>query len=326
MRRREFMMLVGSAAAWPLMARAQQRMPVIGFLGSSSPDSYAQPVRAFRQGLSETGYIEGRNVAIEFRWADGQNDRLPALAADLVRRQVSVIAAPGSTPAALAAKAATATIPIVFQVGIDPIAAGLVTSLARPGGNITGVTNINTELVSKRLELLRELVPKATIVALLVNPTSPEITQAVSTDLQSTVRTLGLQLHILQASTERDFDEVFTTLTQLRVGALVIAPDAFFISRSEKLGALTASHAVPAITQFREFVVAGGLMSYGGSFTEPTRQVGIYIGRILKGEKPADLPVEQPTKFQVVLNMKVAQAFGLTISPTLLAQIDEVIE
>jgi len=308
------------------MARAQQRMPVIGFLGSSSPDSYAQPVRAFRQGLSETGYIEGRNVAIEFRWADGQNDRLPALAADLVRRQVSVIAAPGSTPAALAAKAATATIPIVFQVGIDPIAAGLVTSLARPGGNITGVTNINTELVSKRLELLRELVPKATIVALLVNPTSPEITQAVSTDLQSTVRNLGLQLHILQASTERDFDEVFTTLTQLRVGALVIAPDAFFISRSEKLGALTASHAVPAITQFREFVVAGGLMSYGGSFTEPTRQVGIYTGRILKGEKPADLPVHQPMKVELVINLKTAKALGVTVPQSVLNRADEVIE
>jgi len=248
------------------------------------------------------------------------------LAADLVRRQVSVIAAPGSTPAALAAKAATATIPIVFQVGIDPIAAGLVTSLARPGGNITGVTNINTELVSKRLELLRELVPKATIVALLVNPTSPEITQAVSTDLQSTVRNLGLQLHILQASTERDFDEVFTTLTQLRVGALVIAPDAFFISRSEKLGALTASHAVPAITQFREFVVAGGLMSYGGSFTEPTRQVGIYTGRILKGEKPADLPVHQPMKVELVINLKTAKALGVTVPQSVLNRADEVIE
>ncbi|MGA8966109.1 MAG: ABC transporter substrate-binding protein, partial [Pseudolabrys sp.] len=229
MRRREFISLLGGvAAAWPLMARAQQTMPVIGFLGSSSPDLYAPAVRAFRQGLSEIGYVEGRNVAIEFRWANGQNDLLPALAADLVRRQVSVIAAPGSTPAALAAKAATVTIPIVFQVGIDPIAAGLVTSLARPGGNITGVTNINTELVSKRLELLRELVPKATIVALLVNPTSPEITEVVSRDLQSTARTLGLQLQILNASSDRDFDTVFATLAQLRVGALVIAPDAFF--------------------------------------------------------------------------------------------------
>lgn len=267
MRRREFISLLGGvAAAWPLMVRAQQTMPVIGFLGSSSPDLYAPAVRAFRQGLSEIGYVEGRNVAIEFRWANGQNDLLPALAADLVRRQVSVIAAPGSTPAALAAKAATVTIPIVFQVGIDPIAAGLVTSLARPGGNITGVTNINTELVSKRLELLRELVPKATIVALLVNPTSPEITEVVSRDLQSTARTLGLQLHVLNASSDRDFDTVFATLAQLRVGALVIAPDAFFISRGEQLGVLTARHAVPAITQFREFAAAGGLMSYGGSY------------------------------------------------------------
>jgi len=327
MRRREFMSLLGSmAAAWPFMARAQQTMPVIGFLGSSSPDLYADPVRAFRQGLSETGYVEGRNVAIEFRWANGQNDRLPALAADLVRRQVSVIAAPGSTPAALAAKAATATIPIVFQVGIDPIAAGLVTSLARPDGNVTGVTNINTELVSKRLELLRELVPKTTIVALLVNPTSPEITEAVSNELQSTARTLGLQLYILHASTERDFDTVFATLAQLRVGALVIAPDAFFISRNEQLGALTARHAVPAITQFREFAAAGGLMSYGGSFSEPTRQVGIYTGRILKGEKPANLPVQQPMKVELVVNLKTAKALGVTVPQSILNRADEVIE
>ena len=327
MRRREFMSLLGSmAAAWPFMARAQQTMPVIGFLGSSSPDLYADPVRAFRQGLSETGYVEGRNVVIEFRWANGQNDRLPALAADLVRRQVSVIAAPGSTPAALAAKAATATIPIVFQVGIDPIAAGLVTSLARPDGNVTGVTNINTELVSKRLELLRELVPKTTIVALLVNPTSPEITEAVSNELQSTARTLGLQLYILHASTERDFDTVFATLAQLRVGALVIAPDAFFISRNEQLGALTARHAVPAITQFREFAAAGGLMSYGGSFSEPTRQVGIYTGRILKGEKPANLPVQQPMKVELVVNLKTAKALGVTVPQSILNRADEVIE
>jgi putative tryptophan/tyrosine transport system substrate-binding protein len=327
MRRREFISLLGSVAAvWPLMARAQQNMPVIGFLGSSSPDLYAQPVRAFRQGLSETGYVEGRNVMIEFRWANGQNDRLPALAADLVRRQVSVIAAPGSTPAALAAKAATATIPIVFQVGIDPVAAGLVTSLARPGGNVTGVTNINTELASKRLELLRELVPKATTVALLVNPTSPEITEAVSRDLQPTAHTLGLQLHVLRASTDRDLDTVFATLAQLRVGALVIAPDAFFISRSEQLGALTARYAVPAITQFREFAAAGGLMSYGGSFSEPTRQVGIYTGRILKGEKPANLPVQQPMKVELVINLKAAKALGLDVSTQFQQRANEIIE
>lgn len=327
MRRREFISLLGGvAAAWPLMARAQQTTPVIGFLGSSSPDLYAPAVRAFRQGLSEIGYVEGRNVAIEFRWANGQNDLLPALAADLVRRQVSVIAAPGSTPAALAAKAATVTIPIVFQVGIDPIAAGLVTSLARPSGNITGVTNINTELVSKRLELLRELVPKTTIVALLVNPTSPEITEAVSRDLQSTARTLGLQLHVLNASSDLDLDTVFATLAQLRVGALVIAPDAFFISRSEQLGALTARHAVPAITQFREFAAAGGLMSYGGSFTESARQVGIYTGRILKGEKPADLPVQQPMKVELVINLKTAKALGVTVPQSVQNRADEVIE
>jgi len=327
MRRREFISLLGGGVtAWPLLVRAQQAMPVIGFLGSSSLDLYADPVRAFRQGLGETGYVEGRNVAIEFRWANGQNERLPALAADLVRRQVTVIVAPGSTPAALAAKAATTTIPIVFQVGIDPIAAGLVTSLARPGGNVTGVTNINTELVSKRLELLRELVPKATVVALLVNPTSPEITEAVSKELQSTTRTLGLQLHILNASNDRDFDTVFTTLAQLRVGALVIAPDAFFISRNEQLGILTSRHGVPAITQFREFAAAGGLMSYGGSFSEPTRQVGIYTGRILKGEKPANLPVQQPMKVELVINLKTARALGVTVPQSVLNRADEVIE
>ena len=327
MRRREFMSLLGGvAAAWPLMARAQQTMPVIGFLGISSPDLYAAPLRSFRQGLSETGYVEGRNVAIEFRWADGQNDRLPGLAADLVRRRVNVIVAPGSTPAALAAKTATAAIPIVFQVGIDPVAAGLVTSLARPGGNVTGITNINTELVSKRLELLRELVPKATTIALLVNPTSPEIAGSVSKELQSTAQTLGLQLHVLQASSDGDFDAVFATLTQLQVGALVIAPDAFFISRNAQLGALTARHAVPAITQFREFAVAGGLMSYGGSFSEPARLVGIYAGRILKGEKPDNLPVQQTVKVELVINLKTAKALGINVPQSVQNRADEIIE
>jgi putative tryptophan/tyrosine transport system substrate-binding protein len=327
MRRREFIGLIGGLAAFPLTARAQQgSMPVVGFLGTSSPELFAQPLRAFREGLRETGYVEGRNVGIEFRWANGQNDRLPELAADLVRRQVSVIAAPGSTPAALAAKAATATIPIVFQVGVDPVVAGLVTSLARPEGNVTGVTNINTELVSKRLELLREVVPKAAVVALLVNPTSPEITESVSKDLQLTAWSLGLQLRILEASTDRDFDTVFATLKQLQVGALVIAPDAFFISRTEQLGALTARHAVPAVTQFREFAVAGGLMSYGGSFTEPTRQVGIYTGRILKGEKPQNLPVQQTTKVELVINLRTAKALGVTVPQSVQNRADEVIE
>ena len=326
MKRREFIALLGTATAWPLMARAQQPMPVIGFLGISSPDLFAGPLRAFRQGLGETGYVEGRNVAIEFRWADGQNDRLPALAAELVRRRVNVIVAPGSTPAALAAKAATATIPIVFQVGIDPVEAGLVTSLARPSGNVTGITNINTELVSKRLELLRELVPKATTIALLVNPTSPEIANSVSKEMQSTASTLGLQLHVLQARSDDDFDAVFAKLAQLGVGALVIAPDGFFISRNEQLGALTLRHAIPAITQFREFAVAGGLMSYGGSFSEPARQVGIYTGKILKGEKPDHLPVQQTVKIELVINLKTAKALGITVPQSVQNRADEVIE
>jgi putative ABC transport system substrate-binding protein len=328
MKRREFITLVGGAAAtWPLGARAQQpAMAVIGFLGSASPDLYAKALQAFRQGLSDIGYVEGRNVAIEYRWAGGQNDRLPALAADLVRRQVSVIAVLVGTPATLAAKAATSTIPVVFQVGTDPVAAGLVASLVRPGGNVTGVTNLNTELGPKRLELLRELIPTANTIALLVNPTSPFVTENISRELQSAARTLGLQLHILNASTERDFDKVFETLLQLRADALVIAPDAMFISRSEQLGALTLRHAVPAITQFREFTVAGGLMSYGGSFTEAARQVGVYTGRILKGEKPADLPVQQIAKVEMIINMKTAKALGLNVPNTLIGRADELIE
>jgi ABC-type uncharacterized transport system substrate-binding protein len=328
MKRREFITLVGGAAAtWPLPVDAQQpAMAVIGFLGSASPDLYAKALQAFRQGLSDIGYVEARNVAIEFRWAGGQNDRLPALAADLVRRQVSVIAVLVGTPATLAAKAATGTIPVVFQVGTDPVAAGLVASLARPGGNITGVTNLNTELGPKRLELLRELIPTAKTIALLVNPTSPFITENISRELQSAARTLGLQLHILNASTERDFDTVFATFLQLRADALVIAPDAMFISRSEQLGALTLRHAVPAITQFREFTVAGGLMSYGGSFTEAARQVGVYTARILKGEKPGDLPVQQIAKVEMIINMKTAKALGLNVPNTLIGRADELIE
>jgi putative ABC transport system substrate-binding protein len=327
MDRREVVALVGGAVAWPLVAQAQQpAIPVIGFLSSASPDPYAYVVSAFRQGLSETDHVEGRNVAIEFRWADGQNDRLPALAADLVHRQVSVIAAPGSTPAALAAKAATATIPIVFEVGIDPVAVGLVASLARPGGNMTGVTNINIELAPKRLELLHELVPTANVIALLVNPTSPDITKTVSRDLRAAARSLGLQLHILNASTDGDFETVFTTLIQLRAGALMIAPDLFFITRNELLATLAIRHAVPAITQYREFATAGGLLSYGGSITEAARHVGVYTGRVLKGEKPADLPVQRSTKVELIINLKTAKALGLSVPATLLRRADEVIE
>jgi putative ABC transport system substrate-binding protein len=327
MRRREFITLICGTAAWPIAGRAQQpAMPVIGYLGSASSELSANAVRAFREGLSEVGYAEGRNVTIDYRWADGQNNRLPALAADLVRHQVSVIAVLVGTPATLAAKAATATIPILFAVGTDPVAAGLVASLARPGGNVTGVTSLNTELGPKRLELLRELIPTATVVAVLVNPTSPSIAEPFLRDLQSAARTLGLQLHILNAGTERDFDAVFASFVQLRAAALVIAPDAMFISRSEQLAALTLRHAVPAIAQFREFAAAGGLMSYGGSFTEAARQVGVYAGRILKGEKPADLPVQQITKVELIINLKTAKALGLTVPPSLLARADVLIE
>ena len=327
-RRREFITLLGAAgAAWPLAARAQQpSMPTIGILGSTSSQVQANFLSAFQQGLGEAGYVEGRNAGVEYRWADDQNEKLPALAADLVRRRVNVIVAAASTPAAIAAKAATATIPIVFLLGSDPVGAGLVNNLARPGGNVTGVTSMNMELGSKRLELVRELLPATNVIALLVNPTNPAMTQPMSKDLQSAAHALGLQLHILNATTETDFDSVFATMSKLRAGALIIAPDALFISTSEQLAALTVRHAIPAIAQFRAFAVAGGLMSYGGSFTEGARQVGIYTGRILKGEKPANLPVQQMAKLELVINLKTAKALGLTIPLSLLGRADEVIE
>jgi putative ABC transport system substrate-binding protein len=302
LRRRQFITLLGGAAAWPLAARAQQpAMPVIGFLSSSSPVTQARFVAAFQQGLAETGYIAGKNVAIEYRWAEGRYDRLPALAGDLVRRQVAVIFSSGG-PSAPAAKAATTTIPIVFQVGVDPVEVGLVPRLNRPGGNLTGATTLGIELGPKRLELLHQLVPTVAIVGALVNPTRSNAETEVK-DLQVAASKLGLDLHILQASTERDFDTVFATLAQLRMGGLVIGGDPLFNSQAEQLAVLTVRHAVPAIYQDREFAAAGGLMSYGTSGTDSYRQMGLYTGRILKGEKPADLPVQQSTKVELVINL-----------------------
>jgi putative ABC transport system substrate-binding protein len=324
-RRRELITLLGgAAAAWPLAARAQLALPVIGWLGAESREAEEVRVIAFRQGLKDSGYVEGQNVTIEGGWAEGHNDRLPALAADLVRRKVSVIAVTG-LPAILAGKAATATIPIVFGFAGDPVELGIVASLNRPGGNLTGVTSLAAELGPKRLELLHEMVPAATVIALLMNPTLPNA-DVLSRDLQAAAGTLGVQLHVLYATTERDFDTVFTTLVQLRVGALVIAPATLFTSRSERLAALTLQYALPTIFQYREFAATGGLMSYGNNLTDAYRLVGVYTGRVLKGEKPADLPVQQATKAELIINLKTAKTLGLTVPQSLLARADEVIE
>jgi len=323
--RRDFITLLGGAAAWPLPLSAQQAaMPVIGFLGSRAAGDDPHLLASFRQGLKEAGYIEGQNVAIEYRFAENQYERLPALAADLVRRQVAVIAANG--PAAQAAKAATATIPIVFTAGFDPVEVGLVESLNRPGGNVTGVSILDVELGPKRLDLLHELVPAATNVAVLINPTDRARADIISGKLQAAALTLGLQLHVLHASTDRDFDTVFAELARLRAGGLVIGGDPFFNSRSEQLGALTIRHAVPAVFQFRAFAAAGGLMSYGASLADAYHQAGVYAGRILNGEKPADLPVQQAAKVELIINLKTATALGLTIPLPLIGRADEVIE
>jgi ABC-type uncharacterized transport system substrate-binding protein len=327
MKRREFITLFGGAAAWPVAARAQQvAMPVIGYIGTGSRKSDAFRLPSFHRGLHETGYVEGQNVTIEYRWAEGRNDRLPALAADLVRRQVAVIAVPASTPGALAAKAATTTIPIVFYIGLDPVELGLVASLHRPGGNITGVTGWNVTVGPKRLELLHEVVPTATSIALLVNPTSPDLADADLKEQQAAAHTLGLGLHVLHASTERDFDTVFARSVQLRVGGLVIGTDSFFNTRKEQLAALSMHHRVPRIHQYREFAAAGGLMSYGTDTSDLSHQVGVYTGRILKGEKPADMPVQQAIKVELIINLKTAKTFGITFPLPLLGRADEVIE
>lgn len=326
--RRDVLILLGGAAvAWPLAARAQSgSKPVIGLLASAAPDQWTARLRAFRQGLAEIGYVEGKNVGIEYRWAHGQYDRLPALAADLVRQQVAVIVVLGNTLSTLAAKAATATIPIVFRVAVNPVAMGLAASLNRPGGNLTGVTTLGLEVGPKQLDLMHECVPGAKVVALLVNPTNAVLADTQSRDLPAAAHALGLQPHVLKASSDHDFDAVFATLVQLRAGMLMIGVDAFFNSRNDRLAALALRHRMPTISPYREFAEAGGLMSYGGSIVAASRQAGAYTGRILKGEKPANLPVQMATKVELIVNLKTAKALGIAIPEAIMFRADETIE
>ena len=325
MKRRTFIAGLGSVATWPVVARAQQpAIPVIGLLNASSSEAYARELAAFRQGLNEGGYVEGRNVAIEYRSADGQYERLPVFAADFVRRQVRVIASIGGIASALAAKDATSTIPIVFEVGADPVETGLIPSLSRPGGNVTGVTNLNVELGPKKLELLHELIPTATIIGLLLNPANPN-SEIASKDMRAAAGSLGVELDVRRASTEREIDGIFASLIQSRVGGLVIGPDPFFTGRIEQLVALTVRHAIPAIYN-REFATAGGLIGYGGSLTDAYRMAGVYTGRVLAGAKPADLPVQQSSKVELVINLKMAKTLGITFPIAILVRADEVIE
>jgi ABC-type uncharacterized transport system substrate-binding protein len=326
-KRREFLTLIsGAASAWPLAARGQQRaVPMVGWLNSGAPGGREHLLTAFRQGMSETGFVDGQNVAIEYRWAAGQYDRLPALAADLMRHGVAVIAATGGTVSSLAAKHATTTVPVVGVFDGDPVTAGFVVSLNRPGGKVTGISLVASVIEAKQLELLHELAPMATVIALLANPTNPN-TETVSRGLVAAARYLGLQLHVLHATAEREFDTAFQSLVEVRAGALMIATDPLFLDRRDQLVALTASHGIPAIYGRREYTALGGLMSYGTSLADAYRQIGIYVGRILTGTKPADLPVMQPTKFEFVVNLKTARALGLEIPPKLLAFADEVIE
>ena len=325
MRRRELLLLAGAmAAAGPLRAQ-QKAMPVIGFLGNTSLDPNSPFMAAFRQGLSETGYVEGQNVAIQYRWAEDRYDRLPALAADLVAHKVDVIVTSGGVTSALAAKNATSTIPIVFEIGVDPVERGLVASFARPGGNLTGVTILTAELNPKRFELLSELVPQAGVIALLVNPNNASAERVIR-DVQEAARAKGVQLDILKAGAEDEFETAFASLVQLQAGALLIGNDPFFFSRRDQLVALAARHAVPAMYEWREFAAAGGLISYGTSLAGMNRRAGAYVGRILAGARPADLPVQQPTNFELVINLKTAKALGLTVPQSILARADEVIE
>jgi len=327
MRRREFLSLIGGVAVAPVIARAQQTsVPIVGLLGATTAQGYAPQLAAFRQGLSEVGLVEGRDVVIEYRWANDHFDRLPGLAADLVNRHVAVIATIGGSAASAAAKAATTTIPVVFHGSLDPVKAGFVASLSRPGGNLTGVVTLNEEIGRKRLELIHEAVPAATTLGLLLNPTNKVVAEPLYKDVQAGARELGLQLRVLNASTESDFERVFASLKQMQLGALVIISDPFFISKSEQLAGLTIRYAVPAIFPYRTFTDAGGLMSYGGSYTDSYRLSGVYTGRILKGEKPANLPVQQATKVELVINQKTAKALGISLPQALISRADEVIE
>jgi putative ABC transport system substrate-binding protein len=330
MQRRHFISLLGSAAAapalWPFAARAQQALPVVGYLGSETPELFASRLNAFRQGLASTGFVEGKNVVIQYRWAQGRNDRLPELAAELVRANVNVLSTPGSLASTFAAKGATSTIPIVFETGAEPVAAGLVASLPKPGGNLTGVTSLNAQVGPKRLESLYELLPAASTFALLANPTNPRNAEATVGSMQAAARALKLKLELVHASSESEFDGVFAKVRELRAAGLVIANETYYAMRSDALGVLAQRHAVPAAHQSREFALAGGLMSYGGDVMESHRQAGVYTGRVLKGEKPADLPVQQVTKVHMVINLKAAKALGLNVPLTMSGRADEVIE
>jgi putative ABC transport system substrate-binding protein len=321
-------MVVGGAAAWSVAAHAQQpdKVPVIGFLGASSADVYESRLGSFRRGLNEMGFAEGQNVTIEYRWAEGQYERLPALATQLVQRQVAVLVAGGGTPAAVVAKAATKTIPIVFAVAIDPVAAGLVSSLNKPGGNVTGVTNMNVEVGPRRLELLRELLPSLTSVAVLVNPANSVVSEPFLRGIRAAALALKIQVHVVNATTEAEIKKAFARLVELRAGALIVSTDVFFNSQSQLLAALSAQHAMPAVYQYRPFVAAGGLLSYGGDDVEYYYSAGVYAGRVLKGEKPSDLPVQQSTKVELILNLKTAKALGINVPNTIIGRADEVIE